>query len=605
MLNNPFLHFTGSESFAMEPLITSIKDTFTYECWIKPTSAHKLCGESHQGMAGATGKNYCIGPSPSPSHQTAGTGIAVGTNGIIVFEHSINHFPAVLVHPMPISDWIHLAIVYNDKTPMLYVNGNPIKKGLTSIKQHIHPSGLFGGLPSHGFFSGFMRNIRIWDHARTQQQINASMNAALTGTEAGLYLYYNKQPEIITHKRKKRDIAVSILLPSYNKYPENTFTLRSLSNQVYDLSKVEVVLVDDGSQDATSTIINEADYPFLLKYIRRNTNGGRPHSRNSGLPFLSGNLIIFLDSEILVEPNFIEQHVRTHIDRPNTAVSAVMNQKGIYTMHYPDFSKEQKGQFEGILKSLPDGNTLLSKINDLPHKEPVISFRDIDNRTFQRLSFVKPHEPYYKRTILDHFGADFHNFNLSWLSFYTGNISVEREWLAKAGPFEDKRFEGYGWEDTDMGYRLYKLGMKFYHNEQILTYHQEHPVASTNQTDAKKNAYIFLMKFPDEIEAMTLALYVSGLNGNMVQLNQLINEYKMMEQQDPARFSNSRQALLRLLMTTGRKLADLTETRHLLRDSGLKSDRQLMRQLRLEARELKRNGHYPQFVETLEWLKRR
>ena len=53
---------------------------------------------------------FAIGPTFRPP-PGAGVGLVVGTNGIIVVEHSASHFSAVLKYQMNISGWTHIGIV--------------------------------------------------------------------------------------------------------------------------------------------------------------------------------------------------------------------------------------------------------------------------------------------------------------------------------------------------------------------------------------------------------------------------------------------------------------------------------------------------------------
>ncbi|MEN3015652.1 MAG: glycosyltransferase [bacterium] len=54
--------------------------------------------------------------------------------------------------------------------------------------------------------------------------------------------------------------------------------------------------------------------------------------------------------------------------------------------------------------------------------------------------------------------------------FWTSNVSVRRKYLIKAGMFYEK-FEKYGWEDIEMGYKLRKLGLKLIINNKAIGYH--------------------------------------------------------------------------------------------------------------------------------------
>ncbi len=62
--------------------------------------------------------------------------------------------------------------------------------------------------------------------------------------------------------------------------------------------------------------------------------------------------------------------------------------------------------------------------------------------------------------------------------FWTSNVSVRREYLIKAGMFYEK-FEKYGWEDIEMGYKLRKLGLKLIINNRAIGYHYKpNPIIS-------------------------------------------------------------------------------------------------------------------------------
>src|SRR5690606_25505637 len=126
------------------------------------------------------------------------------------------------------------------------------------------------------------------------------------------------------------------------------------------------------------------------------------------------------------------------------------------------------------------------------------------------LSFQKPHESIYKNQILKQFGNEFKNFHLPWLMFFTGNVSVPRHLLEKAGNFEENQFSGYGWEDTEMGYRLHRIGAQFIHHEKLITFHQEHPTHPTKLIEAKKNANVFFNMYQSDFSALSLILFMSN-----------------------------------------------------------------------------------------------
>lgn len=110
--------------------------------WAKPAADTTLLPETNQGVHGLNdSRNDALFPPHGngfgdASH--AGSGLAVGRNGICVFEHGGNYFAPVLVHAAEVPDWIHVALVYRDGQPNLYLNGVFAREGLKSSFT-VHP----------------------------------------------------------------------------------------------------------------------------------------------------------------------------------------------------------------------------------------------------------------------------------------------------------------------------------------------------------------------------------------------------------------------------------------------------------------------------------
>lgn len=102
---------------------------------------------------------------------------------------------------------------------------------------------------------------------------------------------------------------VSIIVPVYNveKYLEKC--IESIINQSY--KNIEIILVDDGSQDKSSKICDE----YKLKDNRIITihkkNGGVSTARNIGLKKAKGKYIQFIDSDDYIEKNMVEVLVKS------------------------------------------------------------------------------------------------------------------------------------------------------------------------------------------------------------------------------------------------------------------------------------------------------
>lgn len=206
MLYNSFLTFHRNSSITTQKqLFTKIKNTFTIEFWAKPELPHELKRESSSGISTINNERFVIipvfGAYGDGDGSRAGVGISVGTNGISIYEHTINHLPPTLVYDAPINGWTHIAVVYSNKIPTLYINGKFTKMGKISRKKTVVPSGVFAGMKDLGFYVGGLNEIRIWNTARTHDEIQKNMSRTLTGNEPFLFGYWklNEGSGIIAH----------------------------------------------------------------------------------------------------------------------------------------------------------------------------------------------------------------------------------------------------------------------------------------------------------------------------------------------------------------------------------------------------------------------
>jgi hypothetical protein len=96
--------------------------------------------------------------------------------------------------------WYHIAAVYDGLKRTLYLNGVKEMFGpytsnstepLATVATPLHVGQyLLTSAWGNGYFDGAIDEIRIWNKARTGDQITADMNRSLTGKEPGLVHYY-------------------------------------------------------------------------------------------------------------------------------------------------------------------------------------------------------------------------------------------------------------------------------------------------------------------------------------------------------------------------------------------------------------------------------
>ena len=97
---------------------------------------------------------------------------------------------------------------------------------------------------------------------------------------------------------------ISVIIPVYNVEKFLMRCYKSIADQTY--SKLEIILIDDGSVDNSGKICDEiAENDLRVKVIHKK-NEGLGLARNTGLDMASGDYVVFVDSDDFVKKNYIE-----------------------------------------------------------------------------------------------------------------------------------------------------------------------------------------------------------------------------------------------------------------------------------------------------------
>ncbi|GGL07657.1 hypothetical protein Sme01_11360 [Sphaerisporangium melleum] len=103
---------------------------------------------------------------------------------------------------------------------------------------------------------------------------------------------------------------VSIIIPSYNRSDVLRLCLAAVQKQTYP--NIEVIVVDDcGTEDAAQVAASMG-----AKVVRTEVNGGPTPARNLGAEYAGGDILFFLDADIALDPDAVENAVRTLEARP-------------------------------------------------------------------------------------------------------------------------------------------------------------------------------------------------------------------------------------------------------------------------------------------------
>lgn len=109
---------------------------------------------------------------------------------------------------------------------------------------------------------------------------------------------------------------VSVIIATYNRRKLLKESIESVLNQSFQ--DFEIIVIDDGSTDNTSELIQEINSPKIRYYYQENS--GRSHARNKALGLARGEFIAFNDSDDLYFPDKLEIQVKTMDHNPDVGM---------------------------------------------------------------------------------------------------------------------------------------------------------------------------------------------------------------------------------------------------------------------------------------------
>ncbi|MGG6296866.1 glycosyltransferase family 2 protein [Leptolyngbya sp. AN02str] len=266
---------------------------------------------------------------------------------------------------------------------------------------------------------------------------------------------------------------LSVVIPTYNRKPILEKCLRSLEYQRLSpntpIQGYEVVVVDDGSTDGTVDWLQQVNFPHV-RLIQQN-HCGPAAARNLGVESAKGDIIIFIDSDLVV----LETFLQAHMDALTAGYSRL-----------------------GSDRAFTYGSVINTANFDDPTSEP------------------------FKVT----------DFSAAY--FATGNVAIARKWLEKAGLF-DTRFQLYGWEDLELGVRLKQLGLQLIKCPEAVGYHWHPPFTLDqipNLIDKEiqrgRMGVLFYQKHPTwNVRMMIQMTWLHRVLWGVLSLGGLLNEVTM------------------------------------------------------------------------------
>lgn len=109
--------------------------------------------------------------------------------------------------------------------------------------------------------------------------------------------------------------TITVVIPAYNEGSQVLSTVRSIMVSDYPMDKMQVICVDDGSQDATWQWMQKAldEYPERVQLIRQPFNKGKRQALLVGFARAVGQIYVTIDSDSEILPDTLRQLVSPHV----------------------------------------------------------------------------------------------------------------------------------------------------------------------------------------------------------------------------------------------------------------------------------------------------
>lgn len=208
---------------------------------------------------------------------------------------------------------------------------------------------------------------------------------------------------------------LSVVLPTYNRKQQLLKVINGLENQTFDQSLFEVIVVSDGSTDGTHDCLAQLETDLNLRWFQQ-VNQGPAATRNNGISHAIGEIVVFIDDDVVPDKNLLTQHYHSH---------------------------QEAGFPENLIVIGP-----MLTPSDYTY-EPWVEWEQ---------------EMLYKQ----YDAMDRGDWAPTARQFYTGNSSIPLNYLKESGGFDAQFLRA---EDIELAFRLADNGAQFVFNKNAIGYH--------------------------------------------------------------------------------------------------------------------------------------
>jgi glycosyltransferase involved in cell wall biosynthesis len=250
--------------------------------------------------------------------------------------------------------------------------------------------------------------VHYWLHGRFEgRHLNSSLDLEWISTN-----YRNggaSHPAALPLLESDETPVISVIIPTYNRLgmlPDVIAAWRQVDSRT--AFRYEIIFSDDGSADGTVAYLESIqDLPLV---VLKNTHGGASKARNAAIRAATGRRLLIIGDDIFPDAEILNIHAKKASELGANVATL------------------------GVVDWAPNlvVNHLMEHITEIGNEQ--FSYNRLPDESF----------------------VDFRHF-------YTCNICVDREMVVKNEIIFDDRFDEYGFEDIELGYRLALQGMKIFY----------------------------------------------------------------------------------------------------------------------------------------------
>lgn len=255
------------------------------------------------------------------------------------------------------------------------------------------------------------------------------------------------------------ELKATVVLPAFNNPEQLDAAVAGLSLQDYPRDLTEVIVADDGSSPPLQV---ENAYDLDITFTYQADEGFRAGAnRNTGALKATGQVLLFLDSDMIPNPDWLTEHMRMHHLCPWMLAIG----------------------FRRHVDPAPPEPAELKKAGG-PHEY------------FRGEEFEEP------TWLLDYwreFADGREHAERIWRATSSGNMSISSAAFWSIGGFDEATFTEWGGEDNEFGYRAYQKGVFVVPNRKAIAWHLGLGTSASSRVESTRRRVrqLLSLKIPD------------------------------------------------------------------------------------------------------------